>query len=218
MLHKVLICSDPLPRCHAACGPPLALGRGAGGAPACRHPPCPPPAAAADNIWRGSPKSPHPPRMLAPSIPRGLRPDSGKGKKYGKCHIFGEMPKNRLQFASTSDKNWRFQQIKGENDVISRGRNRQTKCLKYFEFEVAKENESKYIKPDIGWITNMSDTKKNIIHATSVYPDKTTGSETASNIRSEANSWPEEKRSQLFDKGMQIIYGGNRSTEKVRTR
>jgi len=46
---------------------------GAGPAPACRHPPCPPPAAAAYNIWRGSPKSPRPPRMLAPSIPRGLR-------------------------------------------------------------------------------------------------------------------------------------------------
>jgi hypothetical protein len=65
----------------------------------------------------------------------------------------------------------------------------------------------------------MSDNKKIITHATGVasYPDKTTGSEAASKVRSEANKWSEEKRAALFDQGMQIIYGGHRTKEKVRS-
>ena len=63
----------------------------------------------------------------------------------------------------------------------------------------------------------MSDTKKTITHASGViYPDRTTGSEVAAKTRSEANKWSEEKRAALFDRGMQIIYGGTRTKEKVR--
>ena len=66
--------------------------------------------------------------------------------------------------------------------------------------------------------TTMSDTKKPITHAVGiVYPDKTTGSEAAAKVRSEANKWSEQKRSDLFEKGMQIIYGGHRTAEKVRS-
>jgi hypothetical protein len=69
-------------------------------------------------------------------------------------------------------------------------------------------------------LATMSDTKKPITHATGVaaYPDKTTGSEVASKVRKEANKWSEEKRAALFDQGMRIIYGGHRTTEKVRSR
>jgi hypothetical protein len=37
------------------------------------------------------------------------------------------------------------------------------------------------------------------------YPDKTTGSETAAKYRKEANKWSESKRSELFERGMQVI-------------
>jgi hypothetical protein len=50
------------------------------------------------------------------------------------------------------------------------------------------------------------------------YPDKTTGSETAVKHRKEANKWSESKRSELFERGMQVIYGGSGSKEKVRSR
>jgi|APCry1669192806_1035432.scaffolds.fasta_scaffold45223_3 hypothetical protein len=54
--------------------------------------------------------------------------------------------------------------------------------------------------------------------STTSYPEKTTGSETAARVRKEANNWSERTRSQLFDEGMQIIYGGNGSgTAKVRS-
>ena len=73
MLHKVLICSDPLPRCHAACGPPLALGRGR---PRASLQASPMPAARRRRFkhqaWK--PQNPRPSRMLAPSIRKGLRP------------------------------------------------------------------------------------------------------------------------------------------------
>ena len=82
MLHKVLICSDPLPRCHAACGPPLALGRGR---PRASLQASPMPAARRRRFkhqaWK--PQNPHPPQMLAPSIPRGLRPDTALAKFAG---------------------------------------------------------------------------------------------------------------------------------------
>ena len=66
----------------------------------------------------------------------------------------------------------------------------------------------------------MSDYKKPISHATGVivYPDKTTGSETAAAIRSSANRWGEDKRSNLFERGMQVIYGGTGAKDKVRSR
>ena len=51
----------------------------------------------------------------------------------------------------------------------------------------------------------------------SAYPDKTTGSETASTVRKAANRWSEQNRSDLFEQGMRIIYGGTRSKEKVRS-
>ena len=50
------------------------------------------------------------------------------------------------------------------------------------------------------------------------YPDKTTGSETASRVRKVANGWSEQKRSELFDRGMQIIYGGSGEKSKIRSR
>jgi hypothetical protein len=40
------------------------------------------------------------------------------------------------------------------------------------------------------------------------YPDRTTGSEIAAKTRSKSNKWSKEKRATLFDRGMQIIYGG----------
>ena len=49
-----------------------------------------------------------------------------------------------------------------------------------------------------------------------VYPDKTEGSEIAEENRSEANKLSEEQREELFQKGMQVIYGG--TGEAVRAR
>ncbi len=66
----------------------------------------------------------------------------------------------------------------------------------------------------------MSDPKKPAPQSTGVpnYPDKTTGSETAATVRRAANHWADQKRSDLFDRGMQIIYGGTATKEKVRSR
>jgi len=50
-----------------------------------------------------------------------------------------------------------------------------------------------------------------------LYPDKTTGSETAAKARKGANRWTDSKRSQLFETGMQIIYGGTGPKTPVRT-
>ena len=50
------------------------------------------------------------------------------------------------------------------------------------------------------------------------YPDKTTGSEVAEKTRKEANKWTESKRSELFERGMQVIYGGSGSKKKIRSR
>jgi hypothetical protein len=50
------------------------------------------------------------------------------------------------------------------------------------------------------------------------YPDKTTGSEASAVVRKAANRWGDSKRSSLFERGMQIIYGGTASKEKVRPR
>jgi len=52
----------------------------------------------------------------------------------------------------------------------------------------------------------------------SAYPDKTTGGEAAAGVRKAANRWSEQQRSELFDQGMRIIYGGTRAKEKVRSR
>jgi hypothetical protein len=57
----------------------------------------------------------------------------------------------------------------------------------------------------------MSDQKKSGTTAADAqsYPDKTAGSEAALKFRKTANKWSEEKRAAQFNKGMQIIYGGN---------
>ena len=47
------------------------------------------------------------------------------------------------------------------------------------------------------------------------YPEKTKGSELAARLRKEANPLSEAKRIELFEKGMQIIYGGSGTKEKV---
>ena len=47
------------------------------------------------------------------------------------------------------------------------------------------------------------------------YPDNTNGSEIAAKTRKEGNRWSESKRAELFEKGMQIIYGGNGPKAKV---
>jgi hypothetical protein len=48
------------------------------------------------------------------------------------------------------------------------------------------------------------------------YPPHTTGSVLAANIRKEANGLSENSRGDLFNRGMQIIYGGPGTKEKVR--
>ena len=65
----------------------------------------------------------------------------------------------------------------------------------------------------------MSYQKKPTPNATGVpiYPDKTTGSEIAATGRKAANRWGDEKRSELFERGMQIIYGGTGPKAKVRS-
>ena len=64
----------------------------------------------------------------------------------------------------------------------------------------------------------MSDQPKSDKTAVPAYPDKTTGSEAAAQVRKTANQWSEEKRADLFKRGMQIIYGGSGTQEKVRAR
>ena len=49
------------------------------------------------------------------------------------------------------------------------------------------------------------------------YPDKTTGSEAVAKARKDANRWTDSRRSQLFETGMQIIYGGTGSKAPIRT-
>jgi len=77
MSHNIVICPVPLPRCHADCFPPSPGGR--------RLPAAWQSARQLAGIRHASPvlpttweigvadPDPHPPRMLAPSIPRGLR-------------------------------------------------------------------------------------------------------------------------------------------------
>ena len=49
------------------------------------------------------------------------------------------------------------------------------------------------------------------------YPDKTTGSDAAASVRKQANDWSEQKRSELLEQGIRMIYGGNGSAAaKVR--
>jgi hypothetical protein len=50
------------------------------------------------------------------------------------------------------------------------------------------------------------------------YPDKTNGSEIAAKTRKVANRWTEAERAALFERGMQIIYGGSASKTTVHTR
>jgi hypothetical protein len=49
------------------------------------------------------------------------------------------------------------------------------------------------------------------------YPDQTEGSKLAANLRQKANSLTENQRGEYFERGMQIIYGGPGTKEKVRS-
>ena len=49
------------------------------------------------------------------------------------------------------------------------------------------------------------------------YPETTKGSGLAAGLRKEANTLTEQQRSDLFEKGMQIVYGGSAAKEKVRS-
>jgi hypothetical protein len=49
------------------------------------------------------------------------------------------------------------------------------------------------------------------------YPKKTSGSETAERVRSEANNMSEDERSAMFELAKKLIYGGNGVKETVRT-
>lgn len=48
------------------------------------------------------------------------------------------------------------------------------------------------------------------------YPDQTEGGKLAQQIRSDANNLKEGERSELFQRGMQVIYGGSGNKNKVR--
>ena len=48
------------------------------------------------------------------------------------------------------------------------------------------------------------------------YPETTKGSEIAAGLRKETNGLTDGQRSELFEKGMQIVYGGG-AKEKVRS-
>ena len=50
------------------------------------------------------------------------------------------------------------------------------------------------------------------------YPGQTKGSETAAQIRKETSGLSDHKRDELFQRGMQIIYGGSGKKEAVCTR
>lgn len=61
-------------------------------------------------------------------------------------------------------------------------------------------------------------TKRNLPKKDVDYPDQTPGSKLAAEARKAANSLSEEKREELFKRGMQMIYGGSGDKEKARTR
>jgi hypothetical protein len=48
-----------------------------------------------------------------------------------------------------------------------------------------------------------------------VYPEKTSGTRAAKRVRAEANKLTERQREDLFKRGMQIIYDGTGTKEKV---
>jgi len=49
------------------------------------------------------------------------------------------------------------------------------------------------------------------------YPETTEGSKLAAGLRKKGNALTEEQRGELFEKGMQIVYGGSAPKEKVRS-
>ena len=61
-------------------------------------------------------------------------------------------------------------------------------------------------------------TKRNIPKKLANYPDQTPGSKLAAEVRKAANGLSEEKRDELFKRGMQVIYGGSGDKEAARTR
>ena len=49
------------------------------------------------------------------------------------------------------------------------------------------------------------------------YPETTKGSEVAAKIREETNGLTEKEREELFERGMQVIYGGAQFKERLKT-
>jgi hypothetical protein len=49
------------------------------------------------------------------------------------------------------------------------------------------------------------------------YPARTKGSALAAEVRKEANGLTENQRGDYFNRGMQIVYGGSGTKEKVRS-
>ncbi len=49
------------------------------------------------------------------------------------------------------------------------------------------------------------------------YPDKTAGSELASEVRKKASQLSEQERERCLEEGMQIIYGGSAAKNHVRS-
>jgi hypothetical protein len=64
----------------------------------------------------------------------------------------------------------------------------------------------------------MNNPKKIVPAESEAYPKSTNGSKIAAHVRKKANEWPDAKRKELFERGMQIIYGGSGNcSAKVRS-
>ena len=67
-------------------------------------------------------------------------------------------------------------------------------------------------------IVMTTPSKKTVSPSAPEYPEKTTGSDAAASIRKPANDWSEQKRAELFEQGLRMIYGGSGpTTAKVRS-
>lgn len=80
-------------------------------------------------------------------------------------------------------------------------------------------DEQNKIKRTTGGIPVAMNNPNKIIPAESeAYPKTTNGSKIAAQVRKKANGWTDAKRKELFDRGMQIIYGGSGNcSAKVRS-
>ena len=65
----------------------------------------------------------------------------------------------------------------------------------------------------------MTTPSKNTVPSSgSAYPNKTTGSEAAASVRKQANGWSEQKRAELLEQGIRMIYGDTGpATAKIRS-